>query len=87
MTSEFHGAGARTVAGEVKPLRGSRAGAAVPVIDLVELSCVVLVVRYVQFALDNRAILRPVGTRARDRVSCVHTRSFRDTGGSQEEEG
>jgi hypothetical protein len=84
--SEVHGAGARAVAGEVTPLRGSSAGAAVPVKDFVELSCVVLVVRCVQFALDNRAILRLWALSASDRASCVETKIVSNSGVSQEDE-
>ena len=84
--SEFHGAGTRAVARKVTPLPVfSRAGAAIPLIDSVELSCVVFDVRIHQFLLDNRALLRPCGSRASDRASCVHTGGSR--GGSKSRGG
>jgi hypothetical protein len=85
-SNEYHAAGTGAVAGEVTPLPANRAGAAVPVKDFVELSFVVLVVRCVQFAFDNRAILRLWALSASDRASCVHTRRYRDSGVSQEDE-
>jgi hypothetical protein len=85
-SSEFHAAGARAVAWDVIPLPSSRAGAAVTFFDSVEISFVVVIVRCVQFALNDRAMLLPFGTRAIDWASCVHTRSFRDSGVNQEDQ-
>ena len=84
--SEYHAAGTGAVAGEVPPLPANRAGAAVPVKDSVELSFLVVVVRCVQFALDNRAILRLWTLSASDRASCVKTRLVSNSGVSQEDE-
>ena len=85
-SSEYHAAGTGAVASKVTPLPANRAGAAVPVKDFVELSCVVLVVRCVQFALDNRAILRLWALSASDRASCVKTLIVSNSGVSQEDE-